>query len=51
MLLCGSRTPLFTCAEKQTFEFNVRVRAEFKKTVRARMGALLAAAPLRRLSR
>ena len=26
-------------AEKQTFEFNVRVRAEFKKTVHARMGA------------
>ena len=35
-------------SEKQTFEYNVRVRAEFKKTVHARMGAYLAPTPLGR---
>lgn len=29
----------FRLIEKQTVEFNLKVRANFKKTVRARMGA------------
>ena len=43
----GNESRLIPCpsSEKQTFEFNVRVRAEFKKTVHARMGAYLCLGP------
>ena len=39
-LILGPRSEILIdgLAEKQTVEFNLNVRAQFKKTVRARMG-------------